>query len=235
MPTQLLSLLFCKLLGIPFRLTIKAMKEFYRRHLPHWQPRNAVLFVTFRLKNSLPDEVIEALREERERERNLLAQLPESEQMQQNCLEAQRYFARWDTYLDRAEFGPRWLSQTEIAEIVNEALHYRDGHVYDLQAFCIMSNHVHVVFEPCKSECHSDLGSEYHSDLPKIMQSLKRHTARQANKILGREGAFWQDESYDHVIRDGEEYARIIHYVLENPVKAGLVSKWDEWQWTYCK
>ena len=67
------------------------------------------------------------------------------------------------------------------------------------------------------------------------MQSLKRHTARQANRILGREGAFWQDESYDRVIRDNEEHARIINYVLENPVKAGLVSKWEEWQWTYCK
>ena len=67
------------------------------------------------------------------------------------------------------------------------------------------------------------------------MQSLKRYTARQANKILGREGAFWQDESYDRMIRDGEEYARIIDYVLENPVKAGLVSKWEEWRWTYCK
>ena len=202
------------------------MKEFYRRHLPHWQPRNAIFFVTFRLKNSLPDEVIEALREERD----VLAQLPESERIQQNYLEAQRYFARCDAYLDRAELGPRWLSQPEIAEIVKEAMHYRDGKVYDLQAFCIMSNHVHAVFEPCKSECHSDL-----QPLPKIMQSLKRHTARQANLLLGREGAFWQDESYDHVIRDGEEYTRIIHYVLENPVKAGLVSKWEEWQWTYCK
>src|SRR5690348_6448680 len=203
------------------------MKEFYRRHLPHWQPRNAVFFVTFRLKNSLPDEVIEALREGGERERNLLARLPELERMQQNDLEAQPYLARWDVYLDRAEFGPRWLSQPEIAEIVKEALHYRDGNVYDLQAFCIMSNHVHVVFEPCRSERYSEL--------PKIMQSLKRHTARQANRILGREGAFWQDESYDRVIRDNEEHARIIHYVLENPVKAGLVSKWEEWQWTYCK
>ena len=67
------------------------------------------------------------------------------------------------------------------------------------------------------------------------MQSLKCHTARQANKILGSEGAFWRDESYDHVIRDGEEHARIIHYVLENPVKAGLASNWDEWQWRYCE
>lgn len=67
------------------------------------------------------------------------------------------------------------------------------------------------------------------------MQSLKRHTARQANIVLGREGGFWQDESYDHVIRDNEEFLRIIHYVLENPVKAGLVSRWDEWPWTYYK
>ena len=206
------------------------MKEFYRRHLSHWQPRDAIFFVTFRLKNSLPDEVIKALQEEREHERNVLAKLPESERTQQSYLEAQRYFARWNAYLDRAEFGRLWLSQPEIAEIVKEAMHYRDGKIYDLQAFCIMSNHVHAIFEPCRSECHSDL-----QPLPKIMQSLKRHTARQANKILGREGALWQDESYDRMIRDGEEYARIIDYVLENPVKAGLASKWDAWPWTYRK
>lgn len=118
--------------------------------------------------------------------------------------------------------------------------------MFDLHAFCIMSNHVHVVFEPLsRSEWHSDQSkagwqpdpnqSGYHSDLHKIMQSLKRHTARQANLFLRREGAFWQDESYDHVIRDNEEYIRIVNYVLENPVKAGLVSQWDQWQWMYCK
>jgi len=205
------------------------MKEFYRRHLPHWQPRDAVFFITFRLKNSLPYEVIAALREEREREKFLLEQLPESERGS---------FAKLDANLDKAEFGPRWLSQPEIAEVVREAMHYRDGKVFDLHAFCVMSNHVHTIFEPLrKSEWHSDLPheSEYHSDLHKIMQSLKRHTARQANLILGREGAFWQDESYDHVIRDNEEYIRIIHYVLENPVRTGRTSKWDKWRWTYCK
>ena len=208
-----------------------SMKEFYRRHLPHWQPPGAVFFVTFRLKNSLPYEAIKALREERE-------------------LDEHRYFERWEEFLDKAEFGPRWLAQPEIADIVKEALHYRDGRVFDLHAFSILSNHVHVVLEPLdSSEWHYDESSksgwqpdqlsesEYHSDLPlhKIMQSLKRHTARQANIILGREGAFWQDECYDHVIRDHEEYIRTIHYVLENPVKAGLASKWEEWTGTYCK
>ncbi len=213
------------------------MKEFYYRHLPHWQPRGAVLFVTFRLKNSLPVELIQSLREEQEREKILLQQSPAEEPARQISLEQHRYFEKWDGHLDEAQYGPRWLAQPEIASIVKEALHYRDGKVFDLHAFCIMSNHVHVVFEPLsRSGWQPDHdGSEYHSDLPKIMQSLKRHTARQANLILGREGAFWQDESYDHVIRDGEEYIRIINYILENPVKAGLVSRCDEWPWTYCR
>jgi putative transposase len=216
------------------------MKEFYRRHLPHWQPQGAVFFVTFRLKNSLPYEVVESLRAERERAKIALHKLPETERVERNKRDEQRYFERWEEYLDKAEFGPRWLSQPEIAEIVKEALHYRDGKVFDLHAFCIMSNHVHTVFEPLsKSERRSDLyGSDYQSDLQplhKIMQSLKSRTARQANIILKREGAFWQDESYDRVIRDNDEYVRTVNYVLENPVKAGLVSQWDEWRWTYCK
>jgi len=214
------------------------MKEFYRRHLPHWQPRDAVLFVTFRLKNSLPYEVIELLREKRERLKVALHSLPEAERAKQNILDEQYYFDKWEEYLNKAEFGPRWLSQPEIAGIVKEALHYRDGKVFDLHAYCIMSNHVHVVFEPlsnsrgCKSEWHSDLQP---LELFKIMQSLKRHTARQANIVLKREGAFWQDESYDRVIRDNDEYIRTVNYVLENPVKACLVSRWNEWQWIYCK
>ena len=220
------------------------MKEFYRRHLPHWQPRDAIFFVTFRLKNSLPSEVITSLKEEWERTKQALEGSPQSEREGRTYLGERQYFDKWDAYLDKSEFGPHWLSQPEIADIVKEALHYRDGKVFDLHAFCIMSNHVHVVFKPLSKaewlrsipeDGHSAPRSEYHSKLSKIMQSLKRQTARQANLILGRKGAFWQDESYDHVIRANEEYIRIINYVLENPVKAGLVSKWEEWLWTYCR
>jgi REP element-mobilizing transposase RayT len=52
---------------------------------------------------------------------------------------------------------------------------------------------------------------------------------------LGRVGPFWQDESYDRVIRNNEEYIRTVNYVLENPVKARLVSRWEDWKWTYCR
>lgn len=214
------------------------MKEFYHRHLPHWHPQDAVFFVTFRLKNSLQYEIIESLREERERAKIALQKKPESEYVHQNTPDEQRYFEKWESHLDKAELGPRWLSLPEIADVAKKALQYRDGKVFDLHAYCIMSNHVHVVFQPLsKPSYQPDLpgASEWHSDLPTIMQSLMRHTARQANKILGREGAFWQDESYDRVIRDADEYTWIVNYVLENPVKAGLVSEWEDWKWTYFK
>jgi len=67
------------------------------------------------------------------------------------------------------------------------------------------------------------------------MKSLKGYTAREANKVLNRTGAFWEEESYDHEIKDGEEFGRVVRYVLNNPVKAGLVNHWSEWPWNYWK
>ena len=65
------------------------------------------------------------------------------------------------------------------------------------------------------------------------MQSLKGYTARKANQCLGRRGAFWHHESYNHAVRNASEWQRIITYTLNNPVKAGLVDRWEQWQWNY--
>jgi REP-associated tyrosine transposase len=92
-----------------------------------------------------------------------------------------------------------------------------------------MPNHIHIVFMPLEES-----KDKYYS-LSKIMHSLKRHTAREANLILGREGAFWQHENYDHFARDDGELERIMKYVLYNPVKANLVPEQTDWKWSYCK
>ncbi len=63
---------------------------------------------------------------------------------------------------------------------------------------------------------------------------LKGSTARECNKLLKRTGAFWQHESYDHVVRNEDELRRIVEYVLNNPVKAGLVEVEEDWMWSYC-
>ena len=69
--------------------------------------------------------------------------------------------------------------------------------------------------------------------LADTLKRLKGRTARYSNLALGRNGSFWHHESYDHVIRDQEEYDRIVWYTLNNPVKAGLVEKWEDWKFTF--
>ena len=66
-----------------------------------------------------------------------------------------------------------------------------------------------------------------------ILRLIKGATAREANKILNRRGAFWQHESYDRVVRDEKELNRIIWYTINNPVKAGLVKNAEDWKWSY--
>jgi REP element-mobilizing transposase RayT len=205
-------------------------KPEYERNLPHIQPPGATLFITFRLAGSIPLEVLRQLKEEAEaREKQIAQSADADEQASLLYQERKRQFGRWDDALDHASNGPFWLQQPEIAATVAESLHYRDSKVYALDVFCIMPNHVHTVFTPLAKEegvCHA---------LQTIMHSLKRRTARQANNILGCEGQFWQHESYDHIVRDQPEWERIVHYVLNNPVKAGLVISWEEWPWTYLR
>lgn len=205
-------------------------RVFYRRRLPHWQPDGATLFVTFRLADSLPRAIVAELRAEGERRDAALLHIGDSEERRRQAyLDERRAFRRWDKALDAVSSGPRWLSNFQVAGVVNEALHYRDGREYDLWAFCIMPNHVHLVCAPLMRE------DGVYRALNHILQSLKRHTARQANRILKRQGSFWQAESYDHFVRDENELGRIVQYVIHNPVKACLVSAWESWPWTFAK
>ncbi len=127
-----------------------------------------------------------------------------------------------DRLLDRATHGPTWLHRSDIAQIVIEALQYGErnlGH-YRLHAWTVMSNHVHLLLSPL-------------TELPKITHSLKGFTAREANRILGRTGLpFWQKESFDHWIRNHQEFERVRGYIERNPVTAGLVALPEEYRWS---
>ena len=203
------------------------MEEFYKRKLPHIQPKGATLFVTFRLAGSLPQTVIEQLRAERE------AEVQAATTDEARYLAEKQYFGRFDEQLHQSG-GPHYLKQPALAQLGADSRPHRDQTVYRLDAFTILSNHAHVVFAPLQKDVNPDGTPQYHK-LSKIMQSLKRHTATECNKLLGRQGTFWQAESYDHIVRDTAEWERIIRYVLNNPVKAGLVSEWWKWPYTYCR
>lgn len=202
---------------------------FYRRHLPHYQPQGGTFFVTFGLVGSIPKPVWEQLLAERAAaEARLTAIADTAERVRQAYLEEKRWFARWDAVLDRAESASRWLEQPEIAEIVVDAMHHRDGQEYSLHAYTLMPTHAHMLITP------TQLGEDYRM-LHEILQKLKGYTAFKANARLGRKGAFWHGESYDHFVRDADEQARILYYIEQNSVKAGLVQKAEDWPWTYTR
>jgi len=208
-------------------------KPYYRRKLPHIHTPGSTLFVTFRLADAIPKVVLDQwLAEKAIRTNNLDHELKTEFH--------RRWFARFEEILHKAETGPTWLADSRIAQIVSDSLAYRDGRVYDLLSYCIMSNHVHSVFTPFLNETSVIEEPVYgvmsdDAPLPAIMQSLKGYTAYKANRVLGRSGQFWDEESYDHEVRSSGELRRIIRYVLNNPVKARLVQHWSEWKWSYCK
>jgi REP element-mobilizing transposase RayT len=135
------------------------------------------------------------------------------------------------------------MGDERAADAVVNSLHKLDGDPYRLYAFSVMSNHVHAVFQPFLTEnrLHEtiDEGGKRlwacdHPGLSKIMHSLKGSSAYECNLILSRTGQFWEHESFDHFVREGRFYATI-QYVLNNPVKAGLVKNWRDWRWNFCR
>lgn len=201
--------------------------DYYRRNLPHWQPKGAEFFVTFRLAGSLPKDAVDLIKEKRLQFR-LKEKKCEVSTQESGKFDA-KIFKMYDQLLDDALSGPLWLSNDDIAQIVVNSLHFYDNKHYDLYAFTIMSNHVHLVFRHIREN--------YDVDLPVtgIMKLIKSFTGKECNKLLKRNGQFWQVESFDRLIRDEQELNNVILYTVNNPVKAKLVSHWEDWPFNYCK
>jgi REP element-mobilizing transposase RayT len=120
------------------------------------------------------------------------------------------------------EPGPRWLTIPEVANSVSQVLRLSatDWELCDLRAWVIMPNHVHILLEPRRP-------------LVRVLQSMKSASARLANRILARTGRpFWQDESFDHWVRNPDQERRIIRYIEGNPVSAGLTATPASWPWS---
>jgi REP element-mobilizing transposase RayT len=200
-----------------------------RGYLPHVKREGASYFVTFRLADSLPKEVLLKLRAERaarltmfyareEQANKLGSSLPASKVLEEIERE---YFRKVEAFLDKGA-GACWLRQPELAGLVADAMRFFDGERYLLKAWVVMPNHVHAVLWPMPNHTLSE-----------IIQSWKGYTGREANKLLHRTGeAFWQPEAFDHWIRNDEEHSRCCRYVVNNPVKARLCAAPEDWRWS---
>ena len=171
---------------------------YFERRLPHWNPEDAAILLTWRLYGSLP-----------------------AQNVKWKDLPAGKRFAEEDRALIDAP-GPHHLKHPEVAEaVVNTLIYAADQlHLYDLHAWVIMSNHVHILIDP-------------HVELARITKTIKGYSAPQANIILGRTGEpFWAIEYYDHWVRTLKEFENIIRYIEFNPVKAGLVANPEDYAWS---
>jgi REP element-mobilizing transposase RayT len=173
-----------------------------RGRLPHWEVDDADYSVTFRLRDSLPREVA----------RQLLLERAHHLQTAHNAVERaaidKAFGRRLDSYLD-AGYGSCILSQ--YGEVVANALRFFDGTRYLLNAWCVMPNHVHVLF-------HLQDGR----DLDRTLHSWKSYTAHEIDR-----GVIWQREYFDRVIRGPEDFRETRMYIIRNPAKAGL----RDWRW----
>ena len=186
-----------------------------RGKLPHWEADNAIYFVTFRLADSLPKNVLRGFEFER---RDIVATadkmdrpLSPTEQKRLEDLLSERIQEKLD-----AGTGSCFLARPAIAGIVSTTLKHFAQSRYRMYAWCVMPNHVHALFRI--------LGNHLLAD---VVRSWKSYSAREANLLLGRTGQFWQREYYDHLVRGEEEFHRIVGYIAENPAKAGL----KNWKW----
>jgi putative transposase len=188
----------------------------YRRKLPHLQPPDGIFFITFRLKGSLPSHLMKVLSDELKK--SLEKYHDDKVKLEQSKSE---YYDAIEETLDRNEFGPSFLHETAAAQIVKDSLLFLDGKHYKLLCYCIMGNHVHFI------------AYKFNKPVNHVMDSLKTFTARKINKALGRTGALWQREYYDRLIRDRNDLSNKVDYVLNNPVKIGLVNQWQQWPWSW--
>ena len=192
-----------------------------RDHLPHLKQEGGAYFVTFRLAGTLPAEVLRALKDERGRilRGALAAKRPLTWPEQEELF--RWYSARVDAHLG-AGGGDCWLRRPEIAGLVADALRFFAGTRYELPAWVVMPNHVHVVVRPLPGWT-----------LSRVLQGWKGYTGHEANRRLGRTGMkFWQAESFDHLVRDDEDLRRCLVYTEMNPVNAGLCTLAEDWPWS---
>jgi Transposase and inactivated derivatives len=187
----------------------------HKRKLPHFYQPGRTYFITFIQKDSHPHTQIKVT--DNRDEFQLKYDKDISTHQKKNT------FVEYDEYIDLQISGNSKLIRKDLAAVVANTIHYLDNKDYELICYCIMPNHVHLVFSLIEKS----------RGISKIMQSIKRYSASEINKILKQKGSFWQDESYDRIVRNEVELFNIVQYVINNPVKALLVDNWEKWEYTY--
>lgn len=169
--------------------------------LPHWHQDGKYVFVTFRLNDSLPQEKLLWLHDEKE---GWLKRHPKPWNKETTKEYNNKFGEVIDKWLDN-NYGDCLLKKEKNRKIVEEALSFFNGKRYDLIAFVVMPNHVHILFKLYKGH-----------QLTGITRSIKSFTSKKINALENRTGRLWQSESYDRLIRDQKHFDNVVRYIIAN-------------------
>jgi REP element-mobilizing transposase RayT len=177
--------------------------RYSRGYLPHFDIGRVPQFITFRLADSLPRQLIDQWEQE-------LAQAAEEERKRE-------MYRRVEKHLDLGQ-GSCILRYPIAGRIVEEAIRHYDGKKYNLHAWCVMPNHVHMLVTPFELVALAD-----------FVRPIKSYSSRQIHLELGGKGRLWQRDYFDRFARNDEHFLRIWKYIEWNPVKAQLVREPAQW------
>jgi REP element-mobilizing transposase RayT len=187
----------------------------YLRHLPHWRQAGATYFVTFRLADSIPQRQLQALKRWRLAWERRHGEVQSEAEWKALAREITSKVERW---LDHG-YGQCELRLPPVAKLMQDSLWKFQDDRYFVSGFVVMPNHVHATLRPHENH-----------ELEEILKNMKGYVARLTNRLLGRSGTLWEEESYDRIVRDEEHLYRVVQYMGRNPARAGLpVSEWNRW------
>jgi len=184
-----------------------------RRKLPHWEQQGCTNFITFRLNDSIPRSKFEDWNQRRMNWLNRInvdpntssADLTDKLNTEQKTEYYQKFTQYYHDLLDSG-LGSCLLKKAKNAKILADTLLFFDQNRYRMGDFIIMPNHVHLLITPLEPWSISQL-----------LQSWKRHSAREINKANLQTGTLWRAESYDHIVRNEQQLIRIQKYIKDNP------------------
>ena len=169
--------------------------------LPHWHQDDKYVFVTFRLADSLPQAKLRVLQEEKEL---WIKKHPKPWDVEDENDYYDKFVSKIDEWLD-SNYGECLLKYPQNRKITEDALLFFDGERYNLIAFVVMPNHVHLLMKMKKG-----------TNIESVMRSLKSFTAKQINKVMHRSGRLWQSEYFDRIIRSEDHYKNVLKYIVAN-------------------
>lgn len=184
----------------------------YERNLPHWRQPGITYFITFRLNDSLPREVVEEAKREKDAwDRRLAQQTVPDELLQEEYAAWQRRtWRKTESVMDQSH-GSCVLRDPSARQLVADALLFFENERSSMHGFVIMPNHVHLTARA--------LGDHQIED---VLKSWKGFTSREINKMLGQKGQLWQEDNWNRIIRDEAHWMKVMRYIASNPAKAQL-------------